>query len=274
VGSFRALGAMALLLGACQQTVGDGNDPGTPLPPRGPLDADGAEAGATPPPPPPQVPPPPDGPLVDAGDDGSAAAEAAAQALCTTTGVVVCFPFESTATDRSQNAISATVSGHIAFVAGHAGAAVSLDTTSAIRLAPNALFDSPAATIEAWIKRSAASPAGANGVVTDVDGRYSLTILPNGALLCQTSGGQISGGTITNEKWTHVACTVGGGVVRAYVNGAQVASGVGSVIAQPTLAEAIGGNSPSGEPFVGELDSLRVFKTARTAAEIAAAAAL
>ena len=46
--------------------------------------------------------------------------------------------------------------------------------------------------------------------------------------------------------------------------------GVPSVMAVAPAMEF--GNAPSGEPFVGAIDSLRLFRVARTPAQIAAAA--
>lgn len=236
-----------------------GDPLGSALPDRLPESDAGAEAGA-------QrdagAPPPP----VDAGVDA-----AATSTLCKAPDLAVCFPFESSVTDMSPNAIAPAAS-NVTFTAGKHGTAASFGATSSVTIGANAAFETAAATMEAWIKRSAAG-AAADGVIFDADARYSLTITAAGAVLCKTSGGLVSGGAITNDLWTHVACVVGGGTVRAYVNGAEVASAAGSVASSPTSAHAIGGNSPSGEPFLGAIDSLRIFRAARSAAEIAAAAA-
>ena len=45
-----------------------------------------------------------------------------------------------------------------------------------------------------------------------------------------------------------------------------------TAIGNNAKTQFVGGNAPSGEPFVGAIDSFRVFKVARTPAQIAAAA--
>ncbi len=75
------------------------------------------------------------------------------------------------------------------------------------------------------------------------------------------------------DRWTHVACANGGGRTMLYVDGREVANeGAGGVNPGGALS-AVGGNSPSGDPFLGDIDSVRVFARSRSAAEIADAAA-
>jgi hypothetical protein len=252
--------ALALLALGCGTADVQGDPLSVGLPPRTTAGDGGTDPQVTPPPPAP--PPPP----TDAGPDSAAAAK-----LCGVSDLAVCFPFEGSVTDLSPRAIVPATVTNVSFVAGRDGQAGSFDATSALRLAPNDAFESSSATIEAWIKRSAAG-AAADGVIFDADGRYSLTITAAGAILCKTSGGAASAGALLNDVWTHVACVVGGGAVRVYMNGVELTNAAGSITASPTSAEAIGGNSPSGEPFLGAIDSLRIFRVARSAADIALAA--
>ena len=62
------------------------------------------------------------------------------------------------------------------------------------------------------------------------------------------------------------------GKLHAYLDGVDVGSGPGAIGSAPTLGAAVGGNSPDGEGFLGLIDSMRVFRVARTAAEISATA--
>lgn len=190
-------------------------------------------------------------------------------ALCSEPDLVLCFGFEGAVVDGSPNALVPTLSG-VSFVPGKSGQAASFGPLSAMRFAAAPAFEVTTATIEAWVKL-AANPPG-DGVVFDDDNRASLTILADGTLLCKPTGVPSTGKVVVGQ-WSHVACVFDGANVRAYVNGTEVGSGAGVIGSSPTSTAAVGGNAPSGEPFVGAIDSFRVFKSARTAAQITAAAA-
>ena len=208
-------------------------------------------------------------PIADAGDGDVKPLST----TCAVAGLVLCYRFEDKVLDESLEPLTPAVAGGITFVDGKEGRAALFTTASALRFAPNPAFELPndGATIEAWIKRE---NIGADAVVFDGDGRFSLTINAAGNVWCKSGGGAVTGTTVvpTND-WAHVACVIEAGTPRAYMNGVVDAEGAGAVGTNPTLGAAIGGNSPEGEPFVGAIDSFRVFRSARSAAEIAAAAA-
>ncbi len=129
------------------------------------------------------------------------------------------------------------------------------------------MFDSSEATVEAWVNR-----VTGQGVVFDADGRYSLTILSNGNVQCATSKGSTSAGTAPAGSFVHVACVWGGGKVMVYIDGVLKDQENAQIKSAPNLTEAVGGNAPNGQPFVGAIDSLRIWNVARTAEEIAASA--
>ncbi len=211
--------------------------------------------------------PVPTRPSVDAGPTSPPAVD-----ICAEPDLVLCLPFDGNANDRSATPLAAATSTGITFAPGRLGEAARLDAASALRYAPDLRFDLPpaAATIEAWIKRNVTA---ADAVVFDDDARFSLTISSDGKVLCKSSGGAVVGmTTVPANEWVHVACVVDGTTLRAYAAGIEDASGAGGIAASPTSAAAVGGNSPDGEPFVGLLDSFRVFKAARTAAQIKTAA--
>lgn len=187
--------------------------------------------------------------------------------LCAAKDLALCLAFEGSVADGSPNKLSVNAS-NVGFGAGREGQGAVLSSTSQMLVGPSVVFDAAEITVEAWVKLSAAGLADA--VVFDADNRYSLTITGARQVWCKSSGGAVMAGSVTPEQWTHVACVVGAGAVRAYVNGAEVGAQPGGVVASPTSAQAVGGNCPSGEPFVGVLDSVRVFRVARSAAEIAA----
>ena len=71
------------------------------------------------------------------------------------------------------------------------------------------------------------------------------------------------------NTWTHLASTYDGAALRLYVNGTQVAtSNVTGLLPVSTGALRIGGNSIWGEYFAGDLDDIRIYSRALTAAEV------
>ena len=201
---------------------------------------------------------------------GAADGASTTPVLCTASDLVLCFPFENSVTDKGPNAIAPAQSTNVTFVLGKDGRAAVFDATSAVRFGGNAAFDVTNATVEAWIKRTA-NPGG-DGVIFDADGRFSLTLEPDGDVKCKTGNADVVAGKVTADVWAHVACTFDGAKLRVYIDGSLKDTDNGSIGSSPGSGAAIGGNAPAGEPFLGAIDSLRVFKVARTAAEIAAAA--
>lgn len=202
-------------------------------------------------------------PTSDAGFDASTRGVF----FCNQPGLALCLPFESETVDRSSNNVALNVS-NVSYVAGHDGKAVLLDQSSFIRAGANSVFDSTEATVEAWVNRVTGA-----GVVFDADGRYSMTILSNGNVQCATSKGSVSAGTAAAGSFVHVACVWGSGKVMVYIDGVLKDQDNAQIKSAPNATEAVGGNAPSGEPFVGAIDSLRIFNVARSADQIAAAAA-
>lgn len=211
--------------------------------------------------------------LPEQGGGSLGPAAVAPSAPCGASDLALCLTFEGSTNDASPAQLQPTMASGIGFVAGKEGKGGAFQPGSALRYAPSAAFDLPAdATIEAWISRT---PTGADAVIFDDDERFSLTIDAAGHVWCKSSGGAVTGATVLpSNQWVHVACVVDQGTMRAYVNGVVDKIGTGAVgkAITPNAAAAVGGNSPSGEEFSGTIDVLRVFKVARTPAEIAAAA--
>lgn len=214
-----------------------------------------------------------------AGDDvlvaeegGSIGPAAVAATSCTASDLALCFTFDGSTVDQSPSGLAPSEASNVTFVPARDGQGASFGPTSALRFAPNPAFDLPstAAAIEAWIKRTS---TGADAVVFDDDARFSLTIAGAGKVWCKSSKGAVLGSTVLPvDQWVHVACVVDNGTMRAYVGGVVDAIGTGGIDPSPLSTAAIGGNAPSGEPFIGVIDSLRVFRVARTPEEIATAA--
>ena len=205
-------------------------------------------------------------PPQDAGADTFVATQAAL--LCSAPDLALCFAFEGVVHDGSPSALTPTVSG-VTFGPGKVGQAAIFGAASYVRFAAAPAFEVTTATIEAWVKM-APNPS-IDGVIFDDDNRASLTILPDGTVLCKPNAAVVAAKIVANQ-WTHVACVFDGANAHVYVAGDEVGSGAGAIPSSPMSTAAVGGNAPSGEPFIGAIDSLRVFRVARTPAQIAAAA--
>lgn len=186
--------------------------------------------------------------------------------------LIACFELEGSVQDGSLNAI-ATTTNAVTFVSGKLGMAARIGATSTISIPENSLLDPTAITIEAWINPSQLPAAGTRAGIADNNGQYGFFLQPGGALQCI---GLTATANIAANVWTHVACTYDG-TTRLYAGGIQVgatAGGGGNLGSGGTTGTSIAGDNPSGSPLNGDIDQLRIFKRARTAAEICAAADL
>jgi len=209
-------------------------------------------------------------PTTDAGTDSGDAGGGTRSAFCSEPELVMCFEFENAVKDGSVNAFVPSVSG-VAFAPGKVGKAVVMSSGSVIALPYGKALEVSAATVEAWVYRDV--NMNALGKVFDDDLRFAMEVKADGVLRCVTTNGDENGGVVPKGVWTHVACVFeADGKIHNYINGDEKASGNAKVGISATAPAAIGGNSPSGEPFVGSIDQLRVFRIARTPAQIAQAA--
>jgi Concanavalin A-like lectin/glucanases superfamily len=71
------------------------------------------------------------------------------------------------------------------------------------------------------------------------------------------------------DAWTHLASTYDGATLRLYVNGTQVATrAISGALAATTGALRLGGNAIWAEYFAGQIDDVRLYERALSAAEI------
>ena len=78
-------------------------------------------------------------------------------------------------------------------------------------------------------------------------------------------------GPLPLNTWSHLAVTYGGGSMRLFVNGAQVATVALTGSIRTTASPLrIGGNSVWGEYFAGRIDEVRIYNRALTPAEVLA----
>jgi hypothetical protein len=130
-------------------------------------------------------------------------------------------------------------------------------------------------TIEAWVKPNgfgSERPIFAN--VTSSTSGYELTLTTSGAVKFILNTNTLTSSSVCqNNTWTHIAATYDNATMRIYING---------VLDPTTLARsgsvtgsegAIGGYHYSGGDyynFIGSIDEVRIWNTARTADQIRA----
>lgn len=222
------------------------------------VDADGAPA---------------DGAPADAPPDGAPDGPPAL-AFCDAAGgdLIACFEFEGSGADGSPNDLDATLTA-VTFVTGQVGMAAHIEGTATITLAESALLAPTALTLEAWIRPAQLPATGARMGIADNEGQWGLFLQPAGAL---QGVGLTAQAAIAPGVWTHVALTYDG-TTRMYAAGVEVGASAGGGAPLPasgTQGTSLAGNNPSGSPLLGEIDQVRLFRVARTPAQICAAAGL
>ena len=275
MGAFvRGLGVVgvALLLGACASSTRFGSSSSNleevPLPDR---EAEGLDAGAPSPASPRTTPSTDDAATPPGTPDAGTDAAPTRSAFCSASDVVVCFEFENAVRDSSINALDPTTVAGVSYVPGKAGLAAEVGAQSTIVFDYSPMWNTDEATIEAWVKLSTNGSSG--GVIFDSDDRFAMEIEDDGSLKCKAAGGSETGGKVVKGEYTHVACTFAStSKIRNYVGGLERANGSGKIAMSNTGGAALGSNAPSGEAFTGAIDSLRLFRTVRTATDIAQAA--
>jgi hypothetical protein len=191
--------------------------------------------------------------------------------------LVACYEFEGTADDASGNDLHATTQ-NVTFVPGKVGMAMQFGASSAADVAESPLLDVGAITIEAWIQPTQLPTTGSRMGVVDNNGQWGVFVHEAGRLQCSMIGGasiQVMAG-ITENTWTHVACTYDG-TTSIYVDGLLSSSaGNGTTLATGgTTGTSIAADNPpgAGSRLIGLIDQVRIFNVARSADEICAAAA-
>jgi hypothetical protein len=138
-------------------------------------------------------------------------------------------------------------------------------------------------SVSAWVKASSfACPAGQCAIVSNEPHPgenkwgYGLRIIDNGNRLQFCWGGQNGPGDCAYGAyafqagvWTHVAGTYDGSALKAYVNGALVATRAGQFPALDTTRDLFIGRLPSSNlPWQGEIDEVRVYAQPLVASQL------
>ncbi|MBI4700918.1 MAG: LamG domain-containing protein [Deltaproteobacteria bacterium] len=191
--------------------------------------------------------------------------------FCDSSALVGCYRFDGDVADGSSQQNHATASG-VQFAPGVEKLAIVLGAQSLVRVPETPSYALTELSIEIRVYPDALPAEGREGIA-DHDGRWGLFLYPDG-ICCAGGGAQRAGAPIPAQAWTHVACTIGAGTITVYLAGAAVAQ-LATGALDTTLGQtpiSVGSNAPSGDPFLGRLDGLRLFGTVRSPAEICAAA--
>ncbi len=204
-------------------------------------------------------------------DSGNAATSAAVTVEVRNTGLVAAYGFDETAgsvaTDYMQHHDGA-ISGATRVADGRKGAALSFDGTDDWVTVPSSaeLDLTSGMTLEAWVKPSAigtwSSIVQKERVGSLAYALHASTNVGPPAATVFTSAATSATGppALWPAQWTHLAMTWDGGVVRLFLDGAEIASQPatgGLVISDGDLR--IGGSTAGGEFFAGLIDEVRVY---------------
>lgn len=198
-------------------------------------------------------------------------------------------PGGTTVYDASPARNTGVIGGGASRIAGRegAGSALAFDGVNDwVSIAGSPSLDlRDAVTVEAWIRPNSLIGAAADkwrSVVTKQgDTGLSYALYANEELASRPAAfvdiagvhrSAAAGPALAVLTWTHLAMTFENGMLRIYVNGVERsgAAFTGVIASAPDAPLRIGGNSVWGEYFAGQVDDVRVYKRALTAAEIAA----
>jgi hypothetical protein len=195
-------------------------------------------------------------------------------------GLVAAYGFNEgtgTVVQSAVGSLAGTVSGATWTATGKYGPALSFNGTSAMVTVAdaNALDLTTGMTLEAWVFPTAATGVRdiliKEGTGVDIYNLYARNGAgqPEANVLAGGANRWATGPALPLSTWTHLAGTYDGTTVRLYVNGVQVGTkAFTGVISTSTGALRIGGNSLWGEFFQGQIDEVRIYNRALTAAEL------
>jgi hypothetical protein len=181
------------------------------------------------------------------------------------------------ASDASGNGNHGTLANATWAAGGKFGKALAFNGTSALVTVPSSasLRLTTAMTLEAWVKPSPGAAAWRDVIYKGNDDYFLEASSFNGGL--PGGGGTLGGldvvaygtGPLPANTWTHIAVTYDGTVVRFYQNGVEMGAGLrtGGIATSATPLQ-IGGDTLYGQYFQGLIDEVRVYKVARSAAQI------
>ncbi|MBP2331193.1 glucose/arabinose dehydrogenase [Kibdelosporangium banguiense] len=183
----------------------------------------------------------------------------------------------STLTDRTGRGHTGVLSG-ATWTTGHAGGALSFNgVDNLVTIADAAdLRLSNAMTLEAWI-RPTANNDWRTAILKERPDNMSYGLYAAGpgfasSYFTSTGGDRSVTGPapLPLNTWSHLAVTFNNTTMRLYVNGEEVASApAAGPITSSTNPLRLGGNLIWNEYFAGQLDDVRIYNRALSAAEVA-----
>ena len=194
---------------------------------------------------------------------------------------VAAYAFEegtgTTVTDQSGNGNNGTLTNTTWVAAGKYGRALSFNGTSSRLTVPNStsLQLSTGMTLETWVNPTTVSSAWRDIIEKGNDNYYLMATTDRTSF--PAGGGTFGGananayatGILPTNSWTHLATTYDGTNLRLYVNGTLVATQAKTgAITTSTSALTIGSDPFYGQFFNGQIDELRIYKTALTQTQI------
>jgi hypothetical protein len=185
--------------------------------------------------------------------------------------LALCLRFEGTVTDESQYRTPLAVR-NVAFAGGPTGKAGDLGGTSLVSIAETPLYDLDAVTIEAWVNPRVVDRRMG---ILDYEAQYGLIFLASNHVMCVgTNGTTASGGALTPGVWTSVACVIDQTANSLWIDGVRVASvpRSGPLSTSSTYGITVGSDGAQGNPWDGLIDNVRIWRGARTPAEVCAGA--
>lgn len=164
----------------------------------------------------------------------------------------------------------------VALEPGPFGGAARFGQNSLISVPDSAPLDLPGdLTYEAWLRLDSLPESGRVGIL-DNDGQYSLMVYAGQGFRCSAAGADLFFANVPTEQWVHVACVHAGSDLSLWLDGTLAANAAsnGSLLVENEEAMSLGDTSPDfDEPIDGRLAAVRVWNVARSAEEIAEAAA-
>ena len=213
-------------------------------------------------------------------DDTDAALDSPV-ALISCVGTAVCYRFDGDTLDSSGNGNHAQASSTTFAPSPDGQALVLVAGRSVSAPESSSLIIADVLTIEAVVRVDALPAVGMRGVIEDHDSSYILWVTPTGAVASalHLDGAAYSQSTAPNlvqvGTWHRLAATYDGTVHAIYVDRVAVAAKAASGAITPDSAAGlrIGSNSPdalnqNSDPFIGAIDSLRVWHRVLAASEL------
>jgi hypothetical protein len=195
--------------------------------------------------------------------------------------LVACYRFEMNLADESASGLATARQEDVAYEAGPQGFALRSNLDSRLETAATTALDSNRVTMELWVKPRVLPTGTARAALIDYERQYSIFLHPGGAVWCRIRGvaDVVADGALSAGVWSSVACTVDDKFVVVWIDGQARASRMLTPLETPsgTAGLGLGCNIPSDDfpdpdGFEGSMDNVRIWKRARTAQELCAAA--